>query len=217
SSGAVLAAVITVGGSANAAAQSRGPEDVGTPVGEEQPRQPQDSIENIFKQVFGKERPVLGRDEYSVLIEGINVGEYDVTPDNDATLGSVDANFVTTVLAPLLVEDSADSLKALGAGQDNIRFEQLRELGMNVEFDSVQLVLRIDIPAAIRTVRNLNLRSLRNRSEIELVEQSEFSAYASVRAGTTIVEDSGFSGTGFTRFAADIDLAVNVHGIAAEV
>src|SRR5690606_4156098 len=182
-----------------------------------QPRQPQDSIENIFKQVFGKERPVLGRDEYSVLIEGINVGEYDVTPDNDATLGSVDANFVTTVLAPLLVEDSADSLKALGAGQDNIRFEQLRELGMNVEFDSAQLVLRIDIPAAIRTVRNLNLRSLRNRSDIELVEQSEFSAYASVRAGTTIVEDSGFSGTGFTRFAADIDLAVNVHGIAAEV
>lgn len=184
----------------------------------EQPvQQPEGSIDDIFKQVFGKERPALGADDYAVLIEGINVGEYLVTPGNDSQPGSVEANFVQTVLAPVVVDESSDLLKSLAAGKDNVTFDQLRALGLQVEFDSTQLVLRIEVPATIRTVRSLNLRALRSRSDIELVEQSDFSAYASVRAGTTIVEDSKFSDTGFSRFVADMDFAVNVHGVAAEL
>lgn len=187
-----------------------------SPESQEQESQSQNSIDNIFKQVFGKERPALGQGNYVVLIEDINVGDYLVTPANSGQVGSVDASFVKTVLAPITVEETADLLKALASGKDNVTFDELRELGLTVEFDNAQLVLRIDVPAAIRTVRSLNLRSLRNRSDIELVEQSDFSGYASVRAGTTVVEDSRSSETGFTRFAADIDLALNVHSLVAE-
>ncbi|MEH6660437.1 MAG: fimbria/pilus outer membrane usher protein [Parasphingorhabdus sp.] len=184
----------------------------------EQPAsQPEGSIDDIFKRVFGKERPALGQDDYAILIEGVNVGEYLVTPDNGSEYGSVEADFVKTVLAPIVVDESSDQLKSLANGRDSVTFDQLREFGLQVEFDDAQLVLRIEVPASIRTIRNLNLRSLRNRSDIELVEQSDFSAYASIRAGTTVVEDSIFSETGFTRFVADMDFAVNVHGVAAEL
>ncbi len=211
---AVLAEELPASPPESAADQPESPPEVSA----EQPAsQPEGSIDDIFKQVFGKERPALGPDDYAVLVEGINVGEYLVTPDKDGNSGSVEANFVTTILASMIVEDSIASLKSVASGRDSVTFDQLRELGLQVEFDAAQLVLRIEVPAEIRTIRNLNLRSLRNRSDIELVDQSDFSAYASLRAGTTIVEDARDADTGLTRFVADMDLAVNVHGIAAEV
>tara|TARA_R110000796_G_scaffold8843_2_gene28583 strand:- start:1932 stop:4520 length:2589 start_codon:yes stop_codon:yes gene_type:complete len=212
-----LAVAIFAGSVANAAVPVEEMENTEMSATAQSQSQPEGTIDDIFKQVFGKDRPALGQDNYAVLIEGVNVGEYLVTPDNGVEQGSVEASFVRTVLAPIVVEDSAELLRALADGKDRISFDQLRDLGLQVKFDSAQLVLRIEVPAAIRTIRNLNLRSLRNRSDIELVEQSDFSAYASIRAGTTIVEDSKFLETGLTRFVADMDLAVNVHGVAAEL
>lgn len=102
--------------------------------------QSQNSIDNIFKQVFGKERPALGQGNYVVLIEGVNVGEYLVTPANGGQPGSVDASFVKTVLAPITVEETANLLKARADGKDSVTFDVLRELGLMVEFDDAQLV-----------------------------------------------------------------------------
>lgn len=212
----VVMTYVLAGSSANAAIQNNAPENTDGASTPSQTSPQPENIDDIFKQVFGKERPVLGQADYGVLIEGINVGEYLVTPGGTDSAGSVEVDFVKTVLAPVTVDATSDLLKSLAEGSDNVSFDELRKLGLIIEFDNTQLILRIDIPANIRTVRSLNLRSLRARSDIELVAQSGFSAYASVRAGATIVEDARFSNTGFTRFAADIDLAANVHGIVAE-
>ena len=175
-----------------------------------------DSVDDIFQQVFGKQRPALEKDDYSVLIEDINVGTYLVTPDDGDSQGSVDAAFVSNVLAPTTVDETASLLKNLAGGRDEVPFDALRKLGLSVKFDRTQLVLRIEIPAAIRTVRNLNLRGISQRSDIDIVEQSDISAYISVRAGATFVEDSKFVPTGFDRFASDIDMALNLYGVVAE-
>jgi outer membrane usher protein len=175
-----------------------------------------DSVDDIFKQVFGKQRPALGKDDYGVLIEDINVGTYLVTPDDGDRQGSVDAGFVSNVLAPTTIDETASLLRNLASGRDEVPFDALRELGLSVKFDRTQLVLRIEIPAAIRTVRNLNLRGISQRSDIDIVEQSDISGYISVRAGATFVEDSEFTPTGFDRFASDIDMALNLYGVVAE-
>ncbi len=174
------------------------------------------SVDEIFQQVFKKERPALTQDNYAVLIEDINVGTYLITPNDAGKEGSVEATFIRNILSPVLVEEVADQLNALAGDRDAVGFSEIRALGIDVAFDMAQLVLRIDIPANIRTVRSLNLRTLRNRSDIDLVEQSDFSAYASMRGGLTFVEDSANGETGFTRFAADVDLAVNILGVVAE-
>ena len=212
----IVMTFILAGGSANAAIQKNTQDNITGADAAAQTSVPQDNIDDIFKQVFGKERPTLAQAEYTVLIEGINVGEYVLTPDSAVSPGSIDANFVKTVLAPVTVDETASLLQSLAANKESVTFDELRKLGLTVKFDDAHLVLLIDIPTNIRTVRSLNLRALRGRSDIELVEQSKFSAYASVRAGATFVEDARFSETGFTRFAADIDLAANVHGIVAE-
>ena len=36
----------------------------------------------LFRQVFGKERPTLSAGRYSVIVDQINVGEYDIVPGN---------------------------------------------------------------------------------------------------------------------------------------
>ncbi len=216
----LIALVPVIAGTVSMAAIAQNTEDVSddTIDGPQPEPEPQsgESIDNIFKQVFGKERPQLGEDTYVVLIEGINVGDYLLLPGDGNKGGEIDSDFVQNVLAPVTVEETASLLNSLVSGRSRVTFDELRELGITVEFDDTQLVLRIDIPAEIRTVRNLNLRALRNRAGIDLVDQSDFSAYASVRAGTTIIEDSRLAETGLTRYAADLDLAVNVHGIVAE-
>ncbi|AMO72849.1 fimbrial biogenesis outer membrane usher protein [Sphingorhabdus sp. M41] len=174
------------------------------------------SIDDIFQQVFGKQRPALEKGDYSVLIEGINVGTYVVTPDEGDSEGSVDAAFVSNVLAPTTVDDTAALLRNLASGREEVSFDALRELGISITFDHTQLVLKIEIPAAIRTIRNLDLRGIGQRSDIDIVEQSDISAYVSVRAGATFVEDSKFVPSGFDRLASDIDLALNLYGVVAE-
>jgi outer membrane usher protein len=175
-----------------------------------------DSVDDIFQQVFGKQRPALEKDDYSVLIEDINVGTYLVTPDDGDSEGSVEAAFVSNVLAPTTVDETASLLKNLASGRAEVQFYDLRELGLSIKFDRTQLVLRIEIPAAIRTIRNLNLRGISQRSDIDIVEQSDISAYISVRAGATFVEDSELTSTGFDRLASDIDMALNLYGVVAE-
>ena len=198
-----------------AAYQQTAPDaDSNNPATDTEPESPE-SIDDIFKSVFGKERPTLAESEYVVLIEGINVGEYLVTPDSKNTEGSVEANFVANILAPSTIEEKAQILRNLTNGRDKIPFAMLRSHGLDVKFDSAQLVLRIDIPVDVRTVRDLNLRKYRKRGDTDLAQQADFSGYVSFRAGATFVEDSALTDTGFYRFAADIDVAVNILGVVA--
>ncbi|MFC4290945.1 fimbria/pilus outer membrane usher protein [Sphingorhabdus arenilitoris] len=171
-----------------------------------------DSIDDIFKSVFGKERPAIGEGEYTVLIEGVNMGVYRLAPDDRGEQGWVEADFVANVLAPSITEETSVKVRQLTNGRDKIPFQMLRQLGLDVKFDPAQLVLRVGIPLEIRAVRDLNIRSRKGRGNVEFAEQADIAAYASFRAGVTLVEDSAVIDKTFNRFAADIDLALNIKG-----
>lgn len=172
--------------------------------------EPEASIDDIFLSVFGKERPGLAEGLYYVLIDGINVGEYQITPEDGGNEGSVETEFVTDILAPTTIDEFATMLKELTNGRDKTSFQMLRDQGLQVQFDPMQLALRITLPIEIKTVRNLNLRGLSRRRDVEFTEPSAVSAFLSYRAGATVVEESTETDTGFYRYTNDIDLAVNI-------
>lgn len=176
---------------------------------------PEASADDIFLKVFGKSRPTIAAGEYPVQIENIFVGEFLIRPmDNDN--GTISSKFIEKALAPILLPEHRDSLKALVQGKTELHFQELRDWGLGVKFDAADLVLKISVPADRRNVSEIYIRSLRRQADLEYVPQSEYSAFLSFRAGLTYIEDSATSPTGFYRKAADIDVAVNVHGIVAE-
>ncbi|NJM49858.1 MAG: fimbria/pilus outer membrane usher protein [Sphingomonadales bacterium] len=183
----------------------------------EQDRQPvsntkAESIDDIFRSVFGKERPAIGENDYNTLIEGVNMGAYRIAPDDRDEEGWVEADFVANVLAGAITEEASVKIRQLTNGRDKIPFRMLRQMGLEVTFDKAQLVLRIGIPLEIRAVRDLNIRSRRGRGNVEFAKEADIAASASFRAGITIVEDSAIIDKTFNRFAADIDLALNIKG-----
>ncbi len=173
------------------------------------------SIDEIYRQVFGQDRPAPAEDSYPVLIDGINVGTYRVRPDDAARDGAVEAKFVTSVLAPITIGDARSALEA-AAGNTQVSFADLKGSGLIVSFDANALALRIDIPIDLRGIRTLNLRALRTRGDIVVAKQADISAYASARVGVALVEDSAMLGNGFNRFVGDFDFALNVHGLVLE-
>ncbi|WP_338424614.1 hypothetical protein [Sphingopyxis kveilinensis] len=173
------------------------------------------SADDIFKQVFGSSRPAISAGDYAVQIENIYVGDFTIKPAGNGE-GSVSARFVTDTLAPALIPGLEEQVAASGKGRDDVTFAELRAFGMDVVFDEARLVLMIRIPARMRDVSDLFIRSMRKRAELERVPQAAFSAYVSARMGMTYIEDAPGSREGLYRTAADINMAVNVHGLIAE-
>lgn len=180
------------------------------------PADAQPSLDDIYRQVFGKARPPIAAGDYTVLIDGTNVGEYRITPADGSQDGSVDAALIRQGLLPLALPGLAARLRPLLDSGPAISFAALRATGVDVVFDSEQLALRIALPTGQRVPQNLSLRAIRHQSDIEAVRQADFSAYASLRAGVAWVEDSRLVGTGFDRLTADLKLAANVAGVVAE-
>ncbi len=173
------------------------------------------SADDIFKQVFGSARPAISAGDYAVQIEDIYVGDYTIKPSGGGE-GSVSARFVSETLAPALIPGLEENVAALANGRDDIGFAELRAFGLDVVFDEARLVLMVRIPAQMRDVSDLYFRSMRKRAELERVPQSSFSAYVSARLGMIYIEDAPGSGEGLYRTAADIDMAINIHGLVAE-
>ena len=173
------------------------------------------TVDEIYRDVFGRDRPAPAADIYPVLIDGINVGQTNIRPDSPDRDGSVDPEFVSNLLAPLTIEDTRIALEKLGQ-RTQVTFSELTEVGLEVEFDANNLALIIDIPLEARGIRNLNLRALGRRGDIEFVQQADVSAYLSGRAGIAFVEDSARLDEGFDRLVADFDLALNVKGVVLE-
>ena len=168
----------------------------------------------LFKELFGKDRPALVADDYAVLVDGVNVGDFAVDP-SDGQMGTVEAQLVRAVLLSVAELEMAERLQPL-LDQDKVTFEQLRAAGLDVEFDSYQLALRIGFPIDLRQAQQLRLRSARRRTDIQFVEQADISAYASFRAGIDLVEHSTTDPTGFSGLAGVFDIGANVGGIAAQ-
>lgn len=204
--GTVLAALNTE----SAEAAQRDPPSPGQPAAEP-------DIDTIFRQVFGRDRPPLSRDEYVVVLNGINAGSHMVDPGEDgAGGGTVEAAMVRDFLIPLTIAELHPQLEALTAEAEQVRFADLRALGIEIAFDRRNLALVIDVPNDIRSVQQINVRVLANRRDVLLVDQADLSAYVSVRAGLDIVEDAARAPSGSERFAADIDAAINLYGVVAE-
>ncbi|OHD06782.1 fimbria/pilus outer membrane usher protein [Sphingopyxis sp. RIFCSPHIGHO2_12_FULL_65_19] len=173
------------------------------------------SPDDIFKQVFGRARPAISAGDYAAQIENIYVGDYLIKPTG-AGEGSVSARFVRDILAPTLVAGLEEQVAALANGRDDVPFSDIRGFGIEVEFDEANLVLAVRIPAQMRDVSDLVIRSVRKQANLERVKQSSISAYVSARIGMTYIEDMPGPGEGLYRTAADIDLAANLHGLVAE-
>lgn len=168
----------------------------------------------LFRKVFGKERPALAAGSYSVIVDQVNVGEYEITPGSGDD-GTVSTQLLRAALIPVALNETAARLNEL-AGQPTVRFSDLRDLGFEVHFDPGQLVLRITIPPEQRIARDLLLRGARRRANVEFVPQADVSAYISARAGIDLVADSTTRDEGFSGFASDIDVGANVMGLAAQ-
>lgn len=170
--------------------------------------------DTLFRQVFGKDRPPLAAGTYSVIVDQVNVGDYEIIPGTGDD-GTVSTNLLRAALIPVSLNDTAARLEGL-AQQPVVRFSDLRDLGFTVRFDPGQLVLRITIPPEQRTARELLLRGARRRANLEFVPQADVSAYVSARAGIDLVEDSTIRGGGFRDFVSDIDVGANIMGLAAQ-
>lgn len=168
----------------------------------------------IFREIFGRERPQLRPDNYVVIVDEVNVGEFFVEAADDGT-GSVDSLLVSRVLVPIAEEEMVERLSALQTG-DRVSFDGLRSAGLTVEFDRFRLVLRIAFPVEFRQRRELSLRRSRRQANIEYAQQANFSAFASARAGVDLVESSDIDPNGFSGLASVFDFGTNIGGLAAQ-
>ena len=173
-------------------------------------------VDDIFQQVFGKTRPPLVEDDYVVLVEGVNVGDWRVVPPDGEHDGSIATDLIESVLLSVAAEPLSTRLAGLVGSGSRVRFEELRAAGLDIAFDKALLAVRIEIPAELRTVRTIDLRRRRGPRHGDAVEQADVSAYASVNAGLTLIEDARFARTGVSRIASDVDLVANLLGVVAQ-
>ena len=170
--------------------------------------------DELFREIFGKNRPEVRADDYVVVVDDVNVGEFFVDAASDGS-GFVDGSIVSRVLVPIAEDEMIERLNAL-AGGERVSFDDLRGAGLSVAFDQFRLVLRIGFPVDLRRARELALRRARRRADIEFAEQADFSAFISARAGVDLVESSNFEANGFSGLASVFDFGANIGGIAAQ-
>ena len=198
-------------------ADEEDPQDAAAQVPEQAPANRTDdrSIDEIYRDIFGRDRPPAVEDIYPVFVDGVNVGQFRVRPDEPTRDGAIEARFVADILTDLTIGDTRAVLSRYGE-QESVSFAELADAGLSTRFDASSLSLHIDIPIDVRGIRNLDLRSLRTREYIEYVQQADISGYLSVRAGAALVEHSRVTGAGFDDLVAAMDFAVNVKGVVLE-
>lgn len=176
---------------------------------------PGQSVDDIFREVFGRERPPAVEDSYPVFIDGVNAGLFNIRPADSTHEGTIEGSFVANVLAELAIDRTRSELLLLGE-QENVAFSQLVAAGLSVEFDSATLALHVAIPLEARGTRVIDIRRLRERAYLDYAQQSGVSGYLSVRAGAALVESSRVTDEGFEDLAADFDFALNVGRVVLE-
>lgn len=174
------------------------------------------SVDEIYRAVFGKDRPALGSDSYVVRLNGVHVGSYDIQPPPPGQDdGWVEGSFVDTMILPSVVAELAPRIRDLG-GRDRVTFAALRDLGLDVQFDQQKLVLEVILPPDLRTRQIINLRALAKSGSVEYVRQADISGYLNLRLGADILADSETRATGIDRVAIDLEGALRVGPIVIE-
>ncbi|MDT0575605.1 hypothetical protein RM533_05355 [Croceicoccus sp. F390] len=172
--------------------------------------------DEIFRRAFGGNRPVLPASDYPVVVNGIPVGEFAVHPGRADADGTVHKDLLLAVLADAVRPPTAETLRQMAGSGTDVAFASLRQLGFDIRFDAMELVLVINVPPRLGTMQNLQFRRARADAAAQVLMPSRFSAYASMRAGAVIIEDSARDATGLTRKAAEIDTAVNLLGLVGQ-
>ena len=176
-----------------------------------------ETTDDIFRRVFGRPPPPLPPSSYPVLMGGIRLGNFQIQPPNGADSGTIEARFVSQALAPNLASEIQTRALALAQDKDRLSFDDIRQLGIGLDFDRTTLALKVDLPTSLRATQILNMRqTIRPSDAYELLKPAHFSAYATLQAGTALVEQSRQTRKGFTETAADLQLAVNWGGFVAE-
>ena len=171
------------------------------------------SADEIFRRVFGKERPPVAAGRYIVVVDGSPVGAFMIDPAGE---GQIESAFVTEMLLPIMVDAHKEAFGALARRGERVGFGDLRALGLTVAFDPGELVLTVGVPMAMRSARVIRMRGTRARPDMAFVEQAGVSAYASVRGGMDVVAQNTRGDTGFSGFATDADLGLNIGGVAVQ-
>ena len=169
------------------------------------------SADEIFKKMFGKERPPVAAGKYAVIIDGMNAGIAQIDPSPE---GWIETRYLKAVVFPLLLEDARAKVLPVLSGE-RTSFAALKSVGIEQNFDPGPLVMTLSIPMDMRSQRILPLNPPHVNASVEFVEQADISAYASFRGGFDVIEQSR-SESGLTGFATDIDLGLNVKGIVAQ-
>lgn len=169
------------------------------------------SEDEIFKRMFGKERPPISTGRYVVIVDGMNVGDAEIDPSED---GSISSDFLRRVVAPVLLRDASVEFASATSGT-RTRFVDLRRIGYEVRFDRSELALVLGVPMSKRTARVLPLNRPAKRGNVAFEEQADVSAYVSMRGGFDVVEVAPRD-RGVGRFATDVDLGLNVRGVVAQ-
>ena len=170
------------------------------------------SSDEIFRKMFGREPPPAAQSRYAVIIDGMNVGEALIDPSDE---GWIEGDFLDRKVMPILLADAADALRPL-VQQPKVPFAALRALGYRAEFDRRNLVFTLEIPFERRGERVVLLGAQPNMNLVDVIPQSDYSAFISVRSGVDWIQKSANQGNGLSGFVADIDAAVNIKGVVLE-
>jgi len=93
--------------------------------------------DSIYRQVFGKERPLTPAGEYSVIVDNINVGEYRMDPERDG--GSVDARLLVAALIPIAIDETeaagsrASRSRMVWIGRTKSCRPQINKVGLTID------------------------------------------------------------------------------------
>ncbi|AKM06397.1 hypothetical protein [Pelagerythrobacter marensis] len=166
------------------------------------------SIDDIYREVFGSDRPVLASDEYVVRLNGINVGTFRLQPpEPQAGGGWIEGQFIETMITPNLIPEMVARFEGFGASEQ-VSFASLRASGLDVAFDRQRLVLEVGLPPQMRNRQLINLRARARQGSLDHVERAHISGYLNIRAGIDLLEDSRVRNPGVDRRAIDLDAAL---------
>ena len=170
------------------------------------------SEDDLYRAVFGKDKPDLVASRYQVMIDGVILGEALIEPTQE---GWVERSFIEKQLLPTLLPEAAERLKAI-LSLERISFSSLRSLSYEVSFNARDLILSIHIPMDQRSERTIVLRGIRNQTVLDPIKVADVSGFLSVRSGAEWIQTGPESSGSPSGLTIDFDSAINVKGIVAE-
>jgi outer membrane usher protein len=181
------------------------------PLAEDEAASENDS-DKLFEQVFGRRQsggqPAL---EVPLVVDGVDRGSISIETDDDPFATKLDREAFLDQVTDFLNEDGAQLLLELPDEDGKITAEALFDLGIMAEFDSADLVMKIEIDPELRKPLPLNLtnRGRAPRSLTEPLGPAPLSAYVNIRTGLDHVhETTGDGDTGTNPVKVDLAGAV---------